>query len=145
MADTTIINKFGNMTGWNNITINLLGRDLEGVTEISYTDETKKENAYGAGGYPVGRGGGNYEAKASINLYKEEIDGLISALPSGKRIQDIDVFDVTVEYQDNDGLIRKDRIRNCEFTGNGVESKNDEGTISYKYDLLVSHIEWNVI
>lgn len=144
-TDTTIINKFGNMTGWNNITVNLLGRDIEGVTELSYSDETKKENAWGAGSKPVGRGSGNYEAKASINLYKEEVDGLLSALPSGKRIQDIDLFDITVEYQDKNGLIRKDRIRNCEFMGNGVETKNNEGTITYKYELLVSHIEWNVI
>ncbi|MFD2566079.1 hypothetical protein [Pseudotenacibaculum haliotis] len=147
MAQTQarIINKFGTMTGWNNITVNLLGRDVEGITELSYTDEEKKENVPGAGKYPVGRGGGNYEAKASITLYKEERDGLLAAIPQGRRIQDITMFDITIEYLMPDGTIKKDRIRNCEFMGNGVEVKNNDVSISYKYDLLVSHIEWNII
>lgn len=143
-TDATIINKFGRLKGWNSIIANMLGRDLEGITELSYEDETKKENVYGAGKYPIGRGEGNYEAKASITLYKEETDGLIDALPAEGKLQDISPFDITVEYVDKGGTIRKDRIRNCEFMGNGVESKNDEGSITHKYELLVSHIEWNV-
>lgn len=144
-TDATIINKFGQMTGWNNIVVNLLSRDVEGITELSYTDETKKENAYGGGKYPVGRGEGNYEAKASITLYKEEVDGLQGALIPGQRIQDILPFDINVQYEKKDGSIQKDRIRNCEFMNNGVEVKNNDGTISTKFDLIVSHIEWNVI
>ncbi|WP_051774848.1 hypothetical protein [Formosa agariphila] len=144
-TSTTIINKFGQMSGWNNITLNLLSRDVEGITELSYTDETKKENAYGAGKYPVGRGEGNYEAQASITLYKEEINAIKAALPPGSRLQDILPFDVNVQYEGKDGSILKDRIRNAEFMTDGVEVKNNDGTISIKVDLIVSHIEWNVI
>ena len=144
MANTTIINKHGKMTGWNNVTVNLLGRDLCGFTEISYSDEVKKENVYGAGAYPIGRSEGNYEAKASVTLKKEEIDALLQALPKGGYLHDIDPFDITVEYADKNMKILKDRIRNCEFTGSGIETKNGEGSIEHKFDLLVSHIEWNV-
>lgn len=142
---TTIINKFGNMTGWNNVVVNLLSRDVEGITELAYDDTTKKENAYGAGKYPVGRGEGNYEAKASITLYKEEVDALQKALSPGQRLQDILPFDVNVEYERKNGSIQKDRIRNCEFTNNIVDVKNNDGTISVKLELIVSHIEWGVI
>lgn len=142
---TTIINKFGQMTGWNNVGVNLLSRDVEGITELAYDDTVKKENAYGAGKFPVGRGEGNYEAKASITLFKEEVDALQSALPPGQRIQDILPFDINVQYEKKDGSIQKDRIRNCEFTNNAVDVKNDDGTISIKLELIVSHIEWNVI
>jgi len=45
----TIINKFGKMQGWNSVTVNVLGRDLEGITSIKYDDCTQKENVYGAG------------------------------------------------------------------------------------------------
>lgn len=145
MPTTTIINKFGKLTGWNNITVNILGRDLEGITEVSYSDETKKEHFNGAGGFPVGRGDGNTEAKASITLYKEEVDGLLKALPSGGRLQDILAFDITVNYEMADGTLQKDRIRNCEFMGNSVEAKNNEGAIVTKFDLLTSHILWNLI
>lgn len=141
----TIINKFGKMTGWNNITVNMMGRDVEGITAIKYDDKQDKENVYGAGKYPVGRGEGKYEAKASITILKEEIDALQVALIPGKRIQDIAPFDVICQYENADGKILTDRIRNCEFTGRGVEVKQGDGSIALAYDLIVSHIDWNTI
>ncbi|MGV4379354.1 hypothetical protein ACQ1Q1_10350 [Ornithobacterium rhinotracheale] len=139
----TVVNPFGKMQGWNKITINLLGRDVVGISELSYSDTTKKENAYGAGNMPVGRTEGNYEAKASITLYKEELDAITKSLPSGKRLQDIEPFDIIVLY-DKKGEIRKDRINYCEFTGNSVEVKQNDGSISVKCELIVSHIDWNI-
>jgi len=143
MQNATIINKFGTMQGWNSITANMLGRDVEGFTAISYNDNQTKENVYGTGGMPVGRSRGNYEPEASITLYKEEIDGLMLSLPPGKRIQDIAPFDIIVIYEDNNGLIKKDIIRNCEFTNNGVEVAQGDGTIATQFTLIVSHIDWN--
>jgi len=145
MANTTIINKFGEMQGWNSVTANMLGRDLEAITALKYGDSEAKENVYGAGKFPVGRSRGNYEPFASITLNKEEIDALQQALPSGKRITDISPFDIVVEYANNDGLIKKDRIRNCEFTNQEVDVKQADGTIETEYELIVSHIEYNVI
>ncbi|MRJ11397.1 hypothetical protein EDL98_09990 [Ornithobacterium rhinotracheale] len=139
----TVVNPFGKMQGWNKITINLLGRDVVGISELSYSDTTKKENAYGAGNMPVGRTEGNYEAKASITLYKEEVDAITKSLPSGKRLQDIEPFDIVVLY-DKKGEIKKDRINYCEFTGNAVEVKQNDGSISVKCELIVSHIDWNI-
>lgn len=133
------------MQGWSNVTVNLLGRDLEGITELSYTDSQKKENVYGAGKFPIGRGRGNYEAKASFTLLKEEVDALKQALPASKSIQDIAPFDIIVEYETDNGSIKKDRIRNAEFMSDGVEVKQNDNTIATKYELLVSHIEWNII
>lgn len=139
----TVVNPFGKMQGWNKITINLLERDVVGISELSYSDTTKKENAYGAGNMPVGRTEGNYEAKASITLYKEEVDAITKGLPSGKRLQDIEPFDIIVLY-DKNGEIKKDRINYCEFTGNAVEVKQNDGSISVKCELIVSHIDWNI-
>lgn len=144
MAETKIINKFGTMQGWNSITVNLLGRDLEGITELKYTDSETKENVYGAGKYPIGRSRGNYEAEAAVTLLKEEADALQASLSQGKRVQDIAPFDITVEYENKDGQIKKDRIRNCEFTNAGTEVAQSDGTIATEYTLLVSHIEYNI-
>lgn len=141
----TIINKFGTMQGWNSVLCNLLGRDVEGFSSIKYTDEVAKENVKGGGMYPIGRSVSNYEAEASITLYKEEVDAIRLSLPKGKRLQDIAPFDITVEYQNPDGLIMRDRIRNCEFTNSGVEVSQGDGTIAMEYKLIVSHIEYNVI
>lgn len=138
----TLINKFGTLAGWNSVTANMLGRDIEGITQLSYDDKVDKKNVYGAGNMPIGRSEGNYEAKASITLYKEELIGLQATIGSGK-LQDIAPFDITVQYEYS-GFLYKDRIRNCEFLNNGVDVKQADGTIATKIDLVVSHIEWNI-
>ncbi|UGU15212.1 hypothetical protein LS482_16185 [Sinomicrobium kalidii] len=139
-----IINNFGKIQGWNSITVNLLGRDIEGITAISYSDSEELENVYGAGKYPVGRGGGNYQAEASITLLKEEWDALQAAVPAGQRVQDIAPFDIIVEYTRDNGAIQVDRIRNAQFTGRGVENNQNDKMLEYEAELIISHIEWNV-
>lgn len=143
MNQPTVINKFGTMTGWNNITINLFSRDVEGITALSYNDSMTKENVYGAGAYPIGRSRGNYEPEASITLYKEEADAIRKA--AGGRLVEIAPFDIIVQYMDKTGNIVKDILRNCEFTNDGVEVEQSDGSITTEYTLILSHIEWNVV
>ncbi len=133
------------MQGWNSVKVNMLARDVEGITGVKYDDNVSKENVKGAGIYPVGRAVTGYEANASITLYKEEVDALMRSLPPGKRLQDIAPFDITVVYMNDAFLIQTDRIRNCEFTNVGIDVKQGDGTIATEYTLIVSHIEWAVI
>lgn len=139
---TEIINKFGTMQGWNSVKVNLLGRDVIGITAIKYDDTLTKENVYGAGKFPIGRSQGNYAATASITLLKEEADALRRSVPPGKRLQDIGAFDIPVVYE-YDGPLGGDVIRNCEFTNNGVDVKQADGTIATEFTLITSHIDWN--
>ncbi|AJA67319.1 hypothetical protein MYRA21_0075 [Myroides sp. A21] len=142
MALPTIINKFGTLQGWNNVTVNLLGRDLEGITQLAYSDKTTKENVRGAGAYPIGRSRGNYEATASITLLKEEVDALQLSIGPGKRIQDIAPFDIPVIYELESGMIRTDILHNCEFTDKSIDVKQGDGTIAVQLPLIISHITW---
>ena len=146
MSQTTIINKFGKMQGWNSITINLLGRDVEGITQIFYNDSIEMENAYGGGMFPIGRGEGNYVAEnPKLTLYKEEWDAIQSAIPPGSRVQEIEPFDAIVIYTQKSGRITKDIIRNCQFTGRGVEASQNDKTLTYEAELICSHVDWNVV
>ena len=141
---TTIVNKFGKMQGWNSVTVNMLGRDLEGITELEYNDTTEIEGARGAGMYFVGYGEGNYEAKCSITLFKEEVDLLQSALPKGASLSSIPAFNIVAEY-DLDLAKTKDIIQYCKIKGRGVAVKQGDKTIAYKYELFVGgRILWNV-
>jgi len=139
----TIINKFGKLTGWLSATFNMLGRDLEGITAVEYSDEVKKENVYGAGRMPVGTTEGNYEAKASITIYKDELLALQKSLPPGMLIQDIPPFSFIVNYEQG-GNVFKDIIQNCQFTTNSTPLKQGEGKVEIQLDLLCTHIDWNV-
>jgi hypothetical protein len=143
MPNATIINKFGTMMGWNSIAIPLLGRVLEGVSRIKYDDSVEKKNARGAGRFAIGREDGNYDANCEIDLFKEEVLGLQRSLPKGKRIQDIKAFDIPVVYENEDGVITTDIIRNFEFTNNGVDVKNGDGSISTSFKGIISHIDWD--
>lgn len=143
MINTSIINKFGKVAGWNSLVTRILGRDLVGITAVEYDDSQEKENVYGAGSMPIGQGDGNYTAKASITLTQEERLNLLDSIPRGKRIQDIDPFDQIVSYAYT-SKIYKDVIRNCQFMNNGVAINQGDKTTSFKFDLIVTHIDWNV-
>jgi hypothetical protein len=143
MAQPTIINKFGNMVGWNSVTFNWLDRDVEGVTSIEYDDEQEMENIKGAGGYAVGQGAGDYSAKASVTLYLEEIRAMEKQLAKGKRLQDIVIPSVQVQYEQG-GVIVTDVLKNVRIKNRGVAVSNNDKSISFKHDLLVTHIEWDV-
>ena len=38
----TLINKFGKLAGWTRVKVVLLGRQVEGITALSYIDSEKK-------------------------------------------------------------------------------------------------------
>ena len=141
MAQPIVINKFGTMQGWNAITVNIFGRDVEGITALKYLDSVTKENVYGAGPKPVGRSRGNYEAESSITLYKEEVDAIKAA--SDVPLLDIAPFDIVVQYTMPDGTILKDIIYNAEFTNDGVEVEQSDGSITKEYELIISHIKYD--
>ena len=138
-----IENYLGKLTGWNQVTMNFLGRDVVGIDEIDYGDNTAKENAYGAGNMPVGWTEGNYEPRFSASFYDEEMQAIQRALPPGKRIQDIEPFDVIVQYaHPQTGIIVTDIIHNVQLSGRAKNPKQSEGKMTNKYDCLCSHITW---
>lgn len=141
---TTIINKFGKMAGWNSITVNFLGRDVEGISEISYDDSQEIEGARGAGAFFCGYGEGNYEAKCSVTFFVEEWNAIQMALPPGKSVGSIAPFNIIVEYE-YQNFKRRDIIPYCKIKGRGVAVKQGDKTIGYKADLFVGgKIDWTI-
>lgn len=139
----TLINRFGKVAGWNSVTATMLGRTLEGITQLAYNDSTEKENAYGRGKMPVGRAEGNYAAACTMTLYKEELIALQLSVGPGNNIMDIEPFDISVLYEYS-GMIYKDVIRNCQFTNNGVDTSQNDKTITTQLTILPSHIDWGM-
>lgn len=143
MPQTTIINKFGKMAGWNSVVCRLFGRDIVGIKKIAYSDEDEIDNEYGAGNMPIGESDGNYKAQASMEITIEERLAIQSSLPPGMRIQQIAAFPIVVSYE-YQGKIYKDVINNVRFKNNGVDVKQGDKTISTDHNLKTSHISWNV-
>lgn len=143
MAQTTLVNKFGRVMGWNQVQFVLFGRTVEGIQELSYNDEVEKEAVMGAGPMPIGTGSGVYKAECSITLLAEEYNGLMASLPANTRIQDVPGTDVSVLYLQGDRVV-KDMIRNFEFTGATKEVKQGDKFIGMKMGCFCTHIDWNV-
>ena len=140
---TTLINAFGKMAGWNSVKLNLFGRDVEGISELSYDDNVTKENVYGAGKMPLGWSEGPYEPTCGLKLYQEEVIAILDSLPEGKRIQDAEPTDVIVTYEYKD-RVYKDIIRNFQITKIGKAVKQGDGTVDQTVESMCSHIDWNV-
>ncbi|SFB80244.1 hypothetical protein SAMN05421780_101545 [Flexibacter flexilis DSM 6793] len=135
-------NRFGELTGWNQITINILGRDVVGIKSLSYSDEWPTEVAYGAGAMPVGKARKNYKAKCEIELLWEEVQAIQSALAGGLRIQQLQ-FDVIVQYEYGSEFY-KDIVRNCNFNESVRDLKQGEGEIWCKMPITCISVDWNV-
>jgi hypothetical protein len=138
-----IINKFGELIGWASMTFNMLGRDLEGITAVEYSDEKAIESAYGAGSMPVGYVTGNYSATASVTVYKDELVALMKSLPPGLRIQDLPPVPMVVNYEHGDQIF-KDVLQNVKFKNAGTTLTQGEGKVEVKLDLYITHIDWNL-
>lgn len=135
----------GVQPSWGSIKINLLSRTVTGVKNIEYSDPQTKEHIMGAGNHPVGRGNGNYEPTASLELLEFETRGIMSSLPPGERLQDIPPFNIVVTYQPrNQKLLRTDIIRNCQFKSNGVTASQGDTELTHTHEMICSHIDYNV-
>jgi hypothetical protein len=131
--------------GWCDIQVMLLGRRLEGITEVSYETKKAKKNVYGRGTKVISRGRGNEEPTASITLTGKEMDALERALPKGKKITDISPFKIVVAYAPEDGsnLVRKDELLDCEFTNQPKGAKQGDENTEHQLELIVGDILYN--
>lgn len=131
------------MAGWNSVTLNIYGRDVEGISELSYEDSVDKELIKGAGKMPIGVGEGEYNAKMGLKLYQEEVIAIMDSLPPGVRLQDVIGTDVIVKYEYNTRMVT-DIIHNVEFMKVGKAVKKGDKTIDQTVEVICTHISWNV-
>ena len=126
---------------WSQVKINILGRQVIGVSKISYSDKEDMQDNYGAGNLPVSRSYGKISCEASIELYMEEIEAIQKASPTG-RLQDVPEFNVVVSYQPQLGRIVNHTLHNARFKENGREVGNEDMVVKTEIPLLISHISW---
>ena len=131
------------MAGWNNITVRILGRNLVGITQVDYSNMFDDEYLKGAGGSAVGYSKGNDDPKCKLDLYQEEVNEIISALPPGRKMRDIDPFDIIVSFEYKDKTIT-DIIKGCRFKGTGKSIGQGSKGIIQSFDLPCYDVLENV-
>ncbi|MDM1070888.1 hypothetical protein HX001_00110 [Empedobacter brevis] len=104
-----------NQYSWCELTIDLGGRILEGITEIEYTKKQEKGVLMGRGCDPheILRGNKSYEGK--ISIWQSELEAMTRDAPQ-KDILKLN-FSIGVTYLPHEGgQIVRDTLIKCEFT-----------------------------
>lgn len=137
-----IENKYGSLTGWNDVVFNFAGTDIDGVTAIKYEETQEIENHFGAGAVAIGQSKGNREASGSFTVLLEDSIAMQKSLPKGAKIQDV-VSTIIVAY-DVSGNVLKDRINNVRIKNNGREVNQGDGKISISYEFIATSVDFDI-
>lgn len=131
----------GIMYDWSCVKASIAGVALVGVTAIEYDDKQDIQKAYGAGRVPFGYGKGRIDCTGKVTLYKEEVEALQVASPTG-RLQDLPLFDINVSYLPENGKIVNHVLKNVKFPNNSRKLKEGDTKNEVELDLMIMSIKW---
>ena len=137
MAGNVRIN--GNMYSWADVVITFAGVPLSTVTSLSYSENPNKENVYGSGGQPIGKGRGNTEYEASITIAMDELRDLAKSPPTGS-LSDVPDGTLTVTVLGIQPF--SNALLGCSFNQVSVGASQGDTSIGVDVDLLIGGIDW---
>jgi len=123
------------------IQLSVLGAQINGVTEITYTSEQEKTNNFGTGIFPVSRGHAGRDCSGSLGLNMNEVEALRGVAPFGDLLN-IPTFDVVIVF----GNVTNPKthvVKNVEFTNDGVETSQGDTAINRVFDFVASHVVYS--
>jgi hypothetical protein len=129
----------GRLYGWGDIVVNIGGTPVTGIRGIKYSEAQEKENRYGAGRNPIGRGYGRISYSASITLEASTVLALQASAPKGQ-LHRIHPFPITVMYQPEAGPMVTHVLKNAEFTSTDIEWAEGDMDKDVELELVISEI-----
>jgi len=135
----------GKFRNYASVRINVFGRTLVGMQNISYsrTDDINPVKAVGTT-KPIGYTQGNEVYEGSITLLTEEVDGMQKILPPGKSLPDIPPFPVSVAYVDDAGVQVAHTLIGVKFKSNGRSAEQGNAdALTTEIPLYIHDIDWN--
>lgn len=129
---------------WQDIEVVMAGKNLVGITAISYTSRKAHENVYGRGAKPVATVRGKEEFEGSITILQSELEALQSSLGSrNKGVTAIDPFNITVAYSAELGDTVTDSLLSCRITEVTKAFSNEDMNMVVELPLVIGDIEYN--
>ncbi|MCK4908602.1 MAG: hypothetical protein KAS70_01765 [Planctomycetes bacterium] len=122
------------------IQISILGAEINGVTEVNYTQTQEKANNFGTGVFAVSRGRAARDATGSIGLSMNEVEALREVSPAGNLL-DLPAFDIVIVF----GNVQSPQthvVKNVEFLSDGVETSQGDTQIARSFDFVASHVQY---
>lgn len=120
------------------ISLSILGVQINGVTDINYTETQDKANNWGTGYYPTSRGHSYRDCTGSLGLNMNEVEILRDAAPLGNLL-DLPAFDIVIVFG-NVSAPKTHVIKNVEFTDDGVETTVGDTAINRSFAFVASNV-----
>jgi hypothetical protein len=124
------------------ISVNIGGTVIAGITAINYMEEDNIEGVYGAGRKQVSYGVGQIKPSGSVTMLLEEVLNIIAVSPNG-RIQNLPLFNITVSYTDATLVTVTHRLIKCKFKTNKIDTKSGDTSIPVEIPLFIGDIKWS--
>lgn len=125
---------------WADMKFTFLGREVVGITAVSWTKKHDKTNNYGAGDEVISRGHGKKEYDANITLECKEVVGILDALEEGEDLTDIAPFELSISFLNDSNKKVDVTIHNVEFLESGLDAKSGDTSIEIELPLIISGI-----
>ena len=122
------------------ITISIGGIVVASVSSFSATVKQEKTNNKGFSDEPVSRGRASKEYEASMDLSYTDALRLRNLSPTGGLLE-VPVFNILAVLNNNVNVSRI-RIRNAEFTDDGIEVSVDDTDVKRTYSLIIAGIDY---
>lgn len=111
------------------------------VTSFSATVSQEKTNNKGFSDEPVSRGRATKEYEASVDMSYTDRLKLANLSPTGDLLG-LPIFEVLAVL--NNGVnVSRIRLKNAEFTDDGIEVTTDDTDIVRTYSLMIAGIDYN--
>ena len=81
------------------------------------------------------------DASGSLEVSMNDVEALRDIAPTKGSLLSIPAFDITVMFGNSQG-VQTHRLRNCEFTNDGVETSQGDTDVKRTFDLVISHIDY---
>jgi hypothetical protein len=106
----------GKQFGWKDVSVVVLGRTIEGITDVKVMRSTNKERQYGRGAQAQYILSGNEEISGSLTLLQDELSALNVAVKNVNPLLDISKvsFDIVISYEDDLGVATTDIVRGAQ-------------------------------
>ena len=138
------IEAYGKIYTSGDVSVGLLGKQVDGVDGIVYDENRDIEPVYTMGSRePMAYIEKEDKYSSSITVKAIVLDALEKIAPQGK-IQNIPAFPIGVSMLDSDaGLLKHDALISCKFKGQKREIKNDNGELVVELPLFIGGINRN--
>ena len=139
----------GNQYDWSSVELNFGGvpLPLDGLKDLSYSDDLKPGKARGTHAQVSGRSRGTYDAEGSLTFYKSQWPVFLAAISAqaAARLAGYKefAFTLTVSYSEVALGIQTDTLLGCRITKD--EDQHTEGgeVLVHKCTLDILQVNWN--